>query len=455
MKKSNMDLHAKQKLSKRLLQGLIKGINRFFAQPMPVALVVQFQEDGPVHFFDPYEFLTDKQTEIVKYIQSGKVEEKPFADFVTYQEELADEPLPHNAVWFGKPTLDKVSNEIIREWLFCAQDMLSVDFNKYAGYLSREAKWAIEHFERHVIKNVVIDRNIDLPLGSIIQHLVELSGALEEGESASGSLLYVQKEDIGKYDFIAKLANHVPLSATKLARKLLTITQPGTALLSDGKVILGVVVDKDLSCLQADFNEGAGQLRVGKELICRFKDKTIISNPMPVDLSALESVLERRKVSGEQKKAMVHFVKNIVEHARHSMHGCTLVLDFRKNINALSPIGQNLSEPLDLKTQKGIELACQMAQVDGALHIDLAPSLHAFSCILPYRFETECKDATAARGARFNSALCFSSNEPETVTLVVSEDGPMSVFEKGHVLNMRHEPKDVEDREVLAVGASR
>ena len=41
------------------------------------------------------------------------------------------------------------------------------------------------------------------------------------------------------------------------------------------------------------------------------------------------------------------------------------------------------------------------------------------------------------------------------MTLVVSEDGPMSVFEKGHVLNMRHEPKDVEDREVLAVGASR
>ena len=154
-------------------------------------------------------------------------------------------------------------------------------------------------------------------------------------------------------------------------------------MLSDGKVILGSSCRQGFILLASRFQRRSRSTRVGKELICRFKDKTIISNPMPVDLSALESVLERRKVSGEQKKAMVHFVKNIVEHARHSMHGCTLVLDFRKNINALSPIGQNLSEPLELKTQRGIELACQMAQVDGALHIDLTPRSTRLAAFCP------------------------------------------------------------------------
>jgi len=456
MKRSTIDLSAKISLSKMILKGLIKGVHRFFAQPMPVALVVQMKKGGPVHFLDPFDFITEKESEIMDYIQSERIDEKPFPDFITYQEEeLADEPLPHNAIWFAQPTLDNVSNEIIHQWLRSAQEMFFVDFNNYSGSVSREARWAIEHFERYVIRNIIEARGIELPVGPILQHLLDLSGALEEGERATGSVVYVQQEDLHKCELIAKLAVTPPLKAIKLSRKLLTITQPGTAMLSDGVLLLGVVKDSNLPGLRVDFNEGLGQLKVGKESICRVKDKTIISNPLKLDLSALDFVLERRNASPGQKKAMLHFVKNIVEHARHSMHGCTLVLDFRKEIKPLTPVGQNLTAPLNLTNESGIELACQMAQVDGALHIDLTPSLHAFSCILPYRFEVEVRDATAARGARFNSALCFSQNEPETVTLVVSEDGPMSVFEKGHVLNMVHDPNDIEDRQVEMAGASR
>ncbi|HEY9717551.1 MAG TPA: diadenylate cyclase [Trichormus sp.] len=450
MKRNIIDLSTKISFAKLILKGLIKGVHRFFAQPIPIALVVQMKKGGPVHFVDPYDFIAEKENEIMDYIESQRIDVNPFPEWITYQEEvLLDEPLPHNALWFAKPTLDKVSNEIIQQWLRSAQDMFCVDFANRRDTVNREARWAIEHFERYVIRNIIENRGIDLPIGPILQHLVDISGALEEGERATGSLVYIQDEDIDKCEYIAKLAVNPPLKAIKLSRKLLTITQPGTALLSDGGVLLGVIKDNNLPGLRVTFREGLGQLKCGDESICRFKDRTLISNALKIDLSALESVLEKRKVSPEQKKAMLHFVRSIVEHARRTMHGCTLVLDFRKEIKPLTPVGQNITEPLNLTDASGIELACQMAQVDGALHIDLKPSLHAFSCILPYRFDDEVKHASAARGARFNSALCFSHNEPETVTLVVSEDGPMSVFEKGHVLNHVNEPNEIEDREVM------
>jgi hypothetical protein len=43
-----------------------------------------------------------------------------------------------------------------------------------------------------------------------------------------------------------------------------------------------------------------------------------------------------------------------------------------------------------------------------------------------------------ARGARYNSALRFTAQHPETIVVVVSSDRPVSIFQKGEKIDHRY-----------------
>jgi len=78
-----------------------------------------------------------------------------------------------------------------------------------------------------------------------------------------------------------------------------------------------------------------------------------------------------------------------------------------------------------------LALAAALSKVDGALHIRADLHLYAFACLLDgHRVANEDR----SRGARYNSALRFTSQHPQTIVVVVSADRPASIFQQGKEL---------------------
>ncbi|BCL60968.1 hypothetical protein DGMP_16610 [Desulfomarina profundi] len=80
-------------------------------------------------------------------------------------------------------------------------------------------------------------------------------------------------------------------------------------------------------------------------------------------------------------------------------------------------------------------LAGALAKVDGALHIRTDLQLHSFACLLDGH---RIKNENRARGARYNSALRFTAQYPETIVVVVSADRPVSVFRQGKEISSEY-----------------
>ena len=95
-----------------------------------------------------------------------------------------------------------------------------------------------------------------------------------------------------------------------------------------------------------------------------------------------------------------------------------------------------MENPLDLREPAYLELAKSLAKVDGALHVGSDLHMHGFACLLDGR---SVPGEDRARGARFNSALRFTSEHENIIVVVVSSDRPVSVIKEGVELTARCE----------------
>ena len=120
----------------------------------------------------------------------------------------------------------------------------------------------------------------------------------------------------------------------------------------------------------------------------------------------------------------------MVHCAESHEHGCTLVIDLNEQPVEIS--GQRLEKPLDLRLPQNLDLSKSLAKVDGALHIGADENLHGFACLLDGR---TVPGEDRARGARYNSALRFTSEHENIVVVVVSSDRPVSVIQEGVEIN--------------------
>jgi hypothetical protein len=87
-----------------------------------------------------------------------------------------------------------------------------------------------------------------------------------------------------------------------------------------------------------------------------------------------------------------------------------------------------MEQPIDLRQLNYLELAKSLAKVDGALHICKDLKLHACACLLDGR---SIPGEDRARGARFNSALRFTTEYRNLIVVVVSSDRPVSTIQEG------------------------
>ena len=110
----------------------------------------------------------------------------------------------------------------------------------------------------------------------------------------------------------------------------------------------------------------------------------------------------------------------------------------RPEPNSPGDLGTSPVQPINLEDAKFLDLARSLAKVDGALHVGGDLRLHAFGCLLDGH---AVPGENLSRGARFNSALRFTSERENVIVVVVSSDKPVSVIQQGVELTARCEWK--------------
>jgi DNA integrity scanning protein DisA with diadenylate cyclase activity len=171
-------------------------------------------------------------------------------------------------------------------------------------------------------------------------------------------------------------------------------------------------------------------LRINEEAVCSFSDGRFKSGTHRANLVNVEEILLESSLDNETSNRLYKFIASVVHFAESHEHGSTLVIDLNEQPVQIS--GQRLEKPLDLQLPRNLELSKSLSKVDGALHIGADVCLHGFACLLDGR---TVRGEDRARGARYNSALRFTSEHDNIVVVVVSSDRPVSVLQEGVELN--------------------
>ena len=116
--------------------------------------------------------------------------------------------------------------------------------------------------------------------------------------------------------------------------------------------------------------------------------------------------------------------------------GIGAILVYRPDADSDAPFQQRLPVPPELHIDRPADLAPlshALAQVDGAAVFDLGGGLRELGVRLVPTPESEAGVA-GYRGMRHTAGRRYSSDDPFTTVIVVSEDGPVTVFRAGEIV---------------------
>ena len=295
----------------------------------------------------------------------------------------------------------------------------------------------LSEYSTHAVRDYVVDRmnvllgwDTQLRVYPILDAVLGISRTREEGQWPAGDLIFIDVRSLPQLEFFARFPEmrQPDLTNFKHVRKLLlSVEDSERRLVSEGKTILGIVGERlpEFSII-ADYQGRHGFLRLNEETICSFSDGRFKSSTHQANLVNVEEILLESSLDDETSSRLYKIITSVVHCAENHEHGCTLVLDLNEQPVRIS--GQMLEKPLDLVLSQNLELTKSLAKVDGALHIGADACLHGFACLLDGR---TVPGEDRARGARYNSALRFTSEHDNIVVVVVSSDRPVSVIQEG------------------------
>lgn len=295
----------------------------------------------------------------------------------------------------------------------------------------------LSEYSTHAVRDYVVDRmnvllgwDTQLRVYPILDDVLGISRTREEGQWPAGELIFIDVRSLSQLEFFAKFPEmrQPDLTNFKHVRKLLlSVEDSDRRLVSEGKTILGIVGEKLPSfSIIADYRGRHGFLRINEETVCSFSDGRFKSSTHQANLVNVEEILLESSLDDDTSSRLYKIITSVVHCAESHEHGCTLVLDLNEQPVQIS--GQMLEKPLDLRLSQNLELSKSLAKVDGALHIGADACLHGFACLLDGR---TVPGEDRARGARYNSALRFTSEHDNIVVVVVSSDRPVSVIQEG------------------------
>ena len=437
----------------QILSGVRDGLGNF-SGPSRVAVIYQLSSREELYICDPQSLLRGHESKIRStyfddssspIINPQHLRDKPFSHIDRIENLALDgiisfggqsEPVLYQ-MWFTDHHPELLSTGPTERWLEHAVLRFSHDCanNKelYTGisgrFLREYATYAV--YDQILFEHVRYNGKPSIPaIYPILNAVLGISKTREEKKSPHGELVFVDPAHLDSIDFLARFSKSEQplLDNFKHVRKLLLSVQNfHYKLVSDGKGILGVARGRiDSFHISADFRGLFGFLKLNNQAICSFADGTYSSSTHQAKLFEVEEILLDYDLDSTDRNSLFHIVSSLVHYAETEYFGCTIVLDMNQPLTTIS--GQNLEQPLDLERSNLLDLACDLARVDGALQIGTDRHLHRFACLLD-GFFIEGEDRS--RGARYNSALRFTTQHQDTLTIVVSSDRPVSVIYRG------------------------
>lgn len=439
------------------LSGVREGLSRF-SGPSRVAVIYALKPGDPLSIIDPQNLLRGYESRLRsmykgvkpwfcegKECKTGKLYENiqpqndPQLDGIIC--EGGSSATFFYQMWFTDHHPNLCSLLPTEYWLRHAILRLSHDLqNDHALYTGISGKF-LREYASHAIRECLADVALDVfgldlspYISPILETILGISRTNEEGHRPFGILTFINPREMNRVRFLARFAGpDLPrLGNYKHVRKLLqSVEKSGNSLISDGTKILGVAhPPSDCFALSAEYLGRQGFLSMAGELICSFRDGRYSSNTFKAKLFEVEEALLDFNFSADQNHDIFCVVASLVREAESCGFGCSIVVDLAPEPESLA--GQSLETPIDLRDPENLALAMALAKVDGALHIKADLKLYSFACLLDgFRVPEEDR----ARGARYNSALRFTAQHPESIIIVVSSDTAVSVFQQGRVLH--------------------
>lgn len=440
------------------LSGLRDGLTQF-SGPSSAAAIFNLTGDPTLYIYDPDRLLRGHEPKLKKfyfgkdgnrncprytgssnsYSAIENVPELQIDGLLSFGGSSATVPYQ---MWFTENHPDLSSPGPTERWLEHAVLRFSHDVANDAELYTGISGSFLKEYSTHAIHDHITAEALRLTgkpytaldFYTVLEAILAISKTREEGAWPSGELVFVPPSSIAHITFMARFRPfELPrLYHHKHVRKLLqSVDGTDHKLISDGTNILGVAYSRlpDFS-LTADYHGRYGFLRINEEAVCSFSDGRYRSSSLRAKLYQIEEILLDYDMEQQTRDNLFYIFSVLVHNGQSMKHGCTFVLDLNETPTKIS--GQLLQLPLDLNNPDFLELACGFSRVDGALHICRDQKLHSFACLLDGRTIT---GEDRARGARYNSALRFTAENPQTVVVVVSSDRPVSVIQDGLVVD--------------------
>ncbi len=449
-----------QRCIRETLSGLREGLS-LFSGATRAAIIYAIDEESELFIYDPQKLLRgyEPRLEAIYYNSDGNpAGSRPWCNPIDYnpsyksynhiqiQPDLQLDGLisqggsstsVYYQMWFTDHHPNLCSKGPTECWLEHTVLRFSHDIANDSTLYTGISGNFLKEYATHAVHDCIVDKageslglDVQIQIYPMLEAILGISKTNEEGATPHGSLTFVEPLFLDRINFFARFnLNERPrLSHYKHVRKLLQATEHrGSTLISDGNTIVGVASDEIFDFnIKACFQGKLGFLSVNNELLCSFKDGSYSSDTHQAKLFEVEEALLDFNIEQETRIEIFQIIATLVHNAEDKMFGCTFVIDLSRKKTSLA--GQSLEPPLNLKSKDNLQLAGALSKVDGALHIRSDLHLYAFACLLD-GFQVPNEDR--ARGARYNSALRFTAQHPETIIVVVSADRPVSVFVQG------------------------
>lgn len=439
------------------LEGLRDGLSHF-SQPSRAALIYSVSSEGPLRVHDP-QFLLNGHEPIFEelYLEKeiwknnkGKMTTMDQPGYLILEDNLQLTGLiscggrsksMYYQMWLTEHHPDMCATGPTERWLEQSAWRLAHDVaSEHALYTGVSGAF-IREYATHAVRDHIIDEmnvrlgwDANLRVYPVLDAVLGISRTLEEGAWPRGELAFTEPIFIPAIEFTAEFVEHEQpiIENHKHVRKLLQAVEGSPRrLISDGTHIIGISNGKlPRFFLSAEYRGQHGFLTINGEAICSFADGRFYSTTHRVKLVEVEEALLETDLEDERRSDLFQVVADIVHHAQVNKYGCTVVLDLNKSPLKLQ--GQELVNPLDLSNSDNLSLAKSLSKVDGALHIGADMKCHRFACLMD---GPAIVGEDRARGARYNSALRFTSAWKNLIVVVVSADRPVSIIQDGLALN--------------------
>ena len=436
-----------------LSDGLRDGLSHF-SGPSRAAVIYAMSPDQPVFIYDPQNLLRGHEPRFKelyldnldwhdngqpRFLKNGSFHMVPeknlqMAGLISFGGRSSS---VFYQMWFTEHHPDMCAIGPTERWLEHAAWRFSQDIANHQELYTGISGSFIREYATHAVRDFIVDEmNVKLGWDSqlrvypILDTILGIGNTREEGAWPRGELVFVEKNALPSIRFVARFPEmeQPSINNFKHVRKLLlAVENSNRKLVSQGQIIIGISEDYIKGfCINAEFNGRHGFIRLNGETACSFSDGSFRSSTHQAKLVHVEEMLLESNLDPESSSFLFKIVCSLAHFAENRKFGCTLILDLNDQPVTIS--GQTLKQPIDLRQLNYLELAKSLAKVDGALHICRDLKLHAFACLLDGR---SIPGEDRARGARFNSALRFTTEHRNLIVVVVSSDRPVSTIQEG------------------------